>query len=140
MIGEWMNDYDGVFARFDNFVQITNRAVTDSRSQRPVVPNGFFAFDQKPADEISRRKIFMTSDRDQWPLKPPSHVLDKARLATAGRAFQNHRQARRVRRFEQTDFIVDRQVVRLVRYLVLFDGAFRHGSWYARLRRAGDDQ
>ena len=54
MIGERMNDNDRVFARFDNFVEIADRAVTHRGGQRPVVPDSLFAFDQKAADQISR--------------------------------------------------------------------------------------
>ena len=44
-------------------------------------------------------------------------MLDKTRLAAAGRAFQDYRQMRGVRGFKQIDFAINRQVIRLVRRL-----------------------
>ena len=73
-------------------------------SQWAIVPDRFFAFEQKPSDEIGCRQVFMAGDGDQRPLKPPRHVFDKTRLAAAGRAFENYRQARGVGRFKQIDF------------------------------------
>src|SRR5580765_5587819 len=69
----------------------------------------------------------MAGDGNQRTLEPPGHVLDKARLATASRAFQDDGQMRGVRGFEQADFIIDRQVIRLFSDSVFFDGAFGHG-------------
>ena len=65
MIGQRVNDHDRVFACFDNFVEITDRAVADGGRQRPVVPDRLLAFEQKTTDQIGRRKIFMTRDGDQ---------------------------------------------------------------------------
>ena len=76
--------------------------------------------------QIGRRQIFMTGDGDQRTLEPPGHVLDETRLAAAGWSFQNHWQARGVRRGEQIDFAVYGQVIRLFGDLEFFNSAFGH--------------
>ena len=96
MIGERVNDHDGIFARLDNFVEIANRAMAYRQSQRTIVPDGLLAFNQESSDQVGRGEIFVTGDGDQRALKSPGHVLDKAGLATAGWAFQDHRQMRGV--------------------------------------------
>jgi hypothetical protein len=50
-----MNDDDRVFARFDHFVEVADRAALDGGRERPVVPDGLFAFEQETTDEIGRR-------------------------------------------------------------------------------------
>src|SRR5262245_57757164 len=90
MIGERVNDYDGVLARLNYFIQITNCAMPHCRCQRAIMPDCLFTFDQEATDEICRRKIFVTSNRDQRPFEPPGHVLDKSRFAATCRAFENH--------------------------------------------------
>src|SRR5206468_4101214 len=90
MIRKRMNNYNRVFARFDDFIQVTDGAVAHSSSQWSIVPDGLLAFEQEPAHEICCRKVFVTSDCNQRPLEPPSHVLDKASLAAAGRPFQDN--------------------------------------------------
>src|SRR6266852_4815657 len=50
MIGEWVNDYDRIFAGFNDFVEIANRAVTYCCSKWSIVPDRLFAFDQETAD------------------------------------------------------------------------------------------
>ena len=101
VIGQRVNDHDRVFARFDNFVEIADRAIANCGSQRTVVPDRFLAFEQKTADQIGRRKIFMTRDGDQRAFESPRHVLDKASLAAAGRAFENDRQIARSARLRR---------------------------------------
>ena len=39
-----MDQYDGVFPRFDYFVEVTNRTVFDRGRERTIVPNRFIAF------------------------------------------------------------------------------------------------
>ena len=50
MIGERVNQYRGVFARLDDFVEITDRARLHRAGQRAVEPAGFLAFEQVAAD------------------------------------------------------------------------------------------
>src|SRR2546421_10777428 len=93
------------------------------------MPYRLLALDQKAPHQISRRKIFVASYGDERTFEPPGHVFDKARLAAAGRAFQNHRQSRGMGGLKQIDLMVDGQVIRFVDDSVFFDGAFRHDSW-----------
>src|ERR1041384_1501948 len=51
-------------------------------------------------------------------------MLDKARLPAARWAFENHGQARRVRSFKQTDFVIDGEIIRLVGDFVFFYCSF----------------
>src|SRR5689334_18039373 len=59
----------------------------------------------------------MTSHRDQLvgavgqTGEPMRHVLDEARLAASGRAFEEHRKARLVSGLEDFDLVADRQIV-----------------------------
>src|SRR6266850_8481835 len=99
-----MDDNDGIFARFDNLVEIADSAIADSRGQWAVMPDSLFTLQQKPPDKIRGRQIFMASDGNQRALEPPRHVFDKTRLTTAGRALKDYRQARRVGRLKEIYF------------------------------------
>jgi hypothetical protein len=52
VIRQRVNDDHRVFARFDHFIEIADRAVANGGSQWTVVPDRLFAFQQKTADEI----------------------------------------------------------------------------------------
>ena len=121
MICKRVNDDDCVLARFDHFVEIADRAVTNSGSQGAVVPNSLLTFEQETPDQIRGRQIFVAGDRDQRPLEPPGHVFDKARLAATSRAFEYDRQVRGMRRFEKIYFPANRQVVRLFSDSIFFN-------------------
>jgi hypothetical protein len=121
-----VNDDDGVFARFDHLVQITDRAAAHGRRQGAVVPDRLLAFEQEAADEVCRREVFMAGDGDERTPETPRHVLDEARLAAPRRAFEHDGQARVLRGLKQLHLAPHGKVERLVRDDVLFDGSLRH--------------
>ena len=100
VVGQRMDKDDGVLARFHDLVQITNRPGADGLGQRPVHPDGIIAFNKIPTDQVAPRQVFMAGDRDDIfrdvltavRHEHMSHMLDKAGLAAAGRAFQQNRQ------------------------------------------------
>ena len=53
MIGQRVNDDDCVFARFDHFVEITDRSVANGGSEWTIVPDRFFTLQKKTPDEVS---------------------------------------------------------------------------------------
>ena len=113
MIGQRVNDDDRVFTRFDHFVEIADRAVSDGGSQRTVVPDRLLALEQEASDEVRRGQVFVASDGDERAFEPPRHVLDKTRFSAASRAFENDRQPRGVRGFKQFHLAADREVIGL---------------------------
>src|SRR2546427_1406972 len=52
VISQWVNDYDRIFASFNDFVEIANCAITHSRGKWSIVPDGFLTFDQKATHQI----------------------------------------------------------------------------------------
>ena len=52
MVGQRVNDDHRIFASLNDFVEIANCAVAHRGSQRSIMPDGFFAFDQKAANQI----------------------------------------------------------------------------------------
>src|SRR6266516_4697786 len=64
VIGQWMNDDDGVFARFDYFVEVADGAVAHRGGQGTIVPDCLFAFEQKTSHQIGGRKILVAGDSD----------------------------------------------------------------------------
>ena len=54
MIRQRMNDYRGVFARLDDFVEITDAADFHGAGQRAVDPCGAVGVEQIAADQIAR--------------------------------------------------------------------------------------
>ncbi len=107
VVGERVDDDDRVFAGLDDLVEIADRTVANSGRQRAVVPDCFFALEQKAADEIGRGEVLVTGDGDERTIEAMRHVFDKARLAAPGRAFEHRRQLRRKRRFEKLDLLSD---------------------------------
>src|SRR5205085_9173357 len=101
-------------------------AAAHRRRERAVVPDGLLAFEQEATNEICGGEVFVACDRDERTIQTPRHVLDEARFAAAGRAFEHDGQTRGVRRFEQLDLAPDRQLERLVRDDEFFNGSFRH--------------
>ena len=108
-----MDHHGGVLTRFDDLVEVTDRAVADRERQRAVVPNRSFRREQETAGKVGRRHVLVGGDGDQRPLQPPRHVFDESRLAGARRAFQHDRQSACIGRLEQRDLGSDRQVIRL---------------------------
>ena len=64
VIRERVNDHHRVFASFDHFVEVTDRAIADGRSQWAVVPDGFFTFQKKASHQVCCGEVFMTGDGD----------------------------------------------------------------------------
>jgi hypothetical protein len=106
-----MNHDGGIFTRFDHFVQVADCAAAHRPSEWSVHPDGVVARQKIASDKIGGGKILMARDGHQrqfqsaararcLSIDPPSHVFDEARLAAAGRSFQQHGQARFVGRFE----------------------------------------
>ncbi len=91
--------------------------------ERPVDPHRLVALDQVAADEVAAGQVLVAGDGDEVAggtacpaarvvaAQRVRHVLDEARLAAAGRALEQHRQAARVGGREDLDLVADRQVV-----------------------------
>ena len=112
-VGQRMDQDRGVLACLHDLVEIADRAAADGPGQRAVMPLGLPIGEEIAAGEVGRRHVLMRGDGDQRTVEPPGHVLDEARLAAAGRAFQHHRQALLPRRLENRDFVGDRLVEQL---------------------------
>ena len=112
-VGQRVDHHRRVLARFDDLVEVADGAVAHRQGQRAVVPDGALRIEQEAADQVGRRHVFIARQRDQRQLHAPRHVLDKARLAAARRAFQHHRQAARDGGAEQAHFVTGGAVVRL---------------------------
>src|ERR1043165_2790297 len=121
-----MNDDDSIFTSFDDFVQITDRAVAHGGRQWPIVPDGLLSFEQEAPDEVCRREVFVTGDGDQRAFQTPSHMLDKGRPPATRRPLKHNGQTGRVRRLERLDLARHRQIVSLGSDSVLFDGSLWH--------------
>ena len=67
-VGERMDHHRGVLARFDDFVEIANRAMTDCKRQWPVVPDGPFRREQETAGKVGCGHVLMGGNGDERPL------------------------------------------------------------------------
>ena len=114
VIGQRVQNDDRVLARLDHFVEIADRSFAHRPGQRAVLPHGFVVADQEAADQVARGQVVMAGHRDQRPPQAPGHVLDEARLAAAGRALEQDRQARGIGGLEDLDLVADGEVPGLV--------------------------
>ena len=106
-------DHDGrIGARLDDLIEIADRAGFHRARERSVLPDGLRAFEQETADEIGTGQVLVARHGHQRTLELPRHVLEEARLAAAGRAFQHDRQPLAVGRLENRDFVALRLVIR----------------------------
>ena len=96
VIGEWMNYHGGILPCLDHLIQIADCAMPRRLGQRAVQPACAIGIQQIASDQIGSGHVLVASHRNQWFAEFPRHVLDEARFAATGRAFQHHRQARRV--------------------------------------------
>ena len=112
MIGQRMQYDDGVLARFDHLIEITNRPLAHRARQWSVLPHGVVVTDQKAAHQITGGQVVVTGDSDQRAAQTPSHMLHEARLAAASGTFQQHRQPTRVALLDNSDFIARGQIER----------------------------
>ena len=123
VIGQRVYDDGRVRAGFDDFVEVAYGADFDCAGERPVLPDGLGAFEQKTSDEIGTRQIFVTRNRHERPAELESHVLEKTGLAAASGPFQHDRKPFLVRGFEYGDLVALRLVI---------------GRHVSRLRRLND--
>ena len=112
VVGQRMDDDDRVLPRFDDLVEVADRAVPRGQRERAVEPHRVAASNEIAAGEVARRQIVVARDRHERPAQTPRHVLDEARLAAAGRPLQHHRQPAGVARLEDGDFVARRQIER----------------------------
>ena len=106
-----MDHHGRILTRFDDFIEIADRAITHRERQRAVVPDRSFGRKQKAAGKVGGGHVLLRRDGDQRPLQLPGHVFDEAGFAGAGRTFQHDRQPARIGGLEQRDFGADRQVI-----------------------------
>ena len=134
MVGQRVDYYRRVLPRLHHLVQVADAAGLDCECQRPVNPTGAVRIDQVPANQVGRRKVFVTGNSDQWnPVframlrtgavdsgaETPGHVLDESGLAGSRRALEQNRNLLVVRRREDIDLIRLRDVERLFLDVVL---------------------
>src|SRR4030095_11656971 len=93
LIRQRMDQHGSVFARFDDFIEITNGAGFYRAAKRAVEPASLVCLEQIAPDQIRRGQVFVARHRDegQWP-EAMGHVFEKTGLATARGAFQQYRQ------------------------------------------------
>ena len=113
IVGQRVDDDDGVLPRLDDLVEVADRAVTGGEGQRAVLPHGLAAADEVAAEQIVRRQVVVAGDRHERAPEPPRHVLDEARLAAAGRALEHHGEVALVAAREDGHLVVRGDVVRL---------------------------
>src|SRR5581483_5351911 len=132
----------------DDLVQVADRATLHRAGERAIHPAGALAFKQIAADQVARGEVLVAGDGDdgerlilavradrggvrrsallldhrERPAKLIGHVLDKARLAAAGRTFEQHRNLLLEGGAEQFDLVTYADVIRLVLRRILFDG------------------
>ena len=142
VVGQGVDEDGGVLARLDDLVQVADGAGLHGTGEGAIDPARRFALEQVAAYEVACREVFVAGDRDhgQRPLgaivardrhrtaEAPRHVLDEARLATAGGTLEQHRDALFERGLEHLDLVADGQVVRLYVRLVLLDGVLTKGA------------
>ena len=146
VVGQGVNQHGGILARFHHFVQIQDGPGFDGPGHRPVNPAGAFGIQQIAADQVAGGQILMAGDRNQgnadfalpqFLSRPaaarrphhrhgaaqlPGHILHKAGLAAAGRAFQQHRNVLVIGGGKEFQFVADGPVVRLAADQKLLDG------------------
>src|SRR5262249_17147573 len=116
VVGQGMDENDRVLTGFYDLVQIANGAVLYRECKRTIVPYSLISLKEKAAYQVGRRKVFVTSDRDQGTAQSPGHVFHKTGLAAAGGTLKHRRQPGLVGRFKQFYLAGNRQVVRLAGY------------------------
>ena len=119
VVGQRVDHHGGVLARFDDFIQIADRADARGGGQRAIQPARAVGFEQIAADQIGGGHVFVAGHGDQRLVQFPGHVFDEARFAAAGRAFDHHRQARGIGGFVERHFVALRLVERFLVNLVL---------------------
>ena len=115
VIGERMDDHDGVLARLHHLVQIADGSVADGPGQRPIHPHRFSALEQEAAHQIRRGHVFVPRNGDQTATELVGHRLDEASLSASRRALQQHRQTAAGRRAEDVHLVAERTVKRRFR-------------------------
>src|SRR5262245_13531562 len=108
MIGQRVDEDNGVFPGFDDFVEVADRTALHGLREWTVNPDRLVALDEIAADEVAAGEVFMTGDGDQvarnhllasryavvlGPAQGVRHVLDEARFAAPCRTFEKNRQA-----------------------------------------------
>ncbi|MCY1426671.1 hypothetical protein D9M71_424950 [compost metagenome] len=100
-----MQDHYGVLARLDHFVEVTDATFAHRTGQRPVLPPGPLSTDQVTADQVRCAQVIVAGHGVQRQVQALGHVLDETGLATAGGAFDQHRQAVAPGLFKQRQLI-----------------------------------
>lgn len=59
VVGQRVDDDGGVLARFDDLVEIADRARANRQRQRPVVPDGALGVEQIAPDQVRCRHVLM---------------------------------------------------------------------------------
>ena len=114
-VGQRMDHDGGVLPRFDDFVEIADRAISDGHRQRAVVPDGAVGLQQIAAGKVGGGHVFMRGDRDQGLGQAPCHVFDKPGFAAPGRPLQHDGQALGEGGLKHRDFVADGLIIRLGR-------------------------
>jgi hypothetical protein len=110
-VGQRVHHHRGVGARLDQFVEIADGTVARRHGQWSVLPARAVGIEQPAPGEVGGAGVVVARHRDQRALQAPRHVLDETRLAAAGRAFQQHRQALRIGGLEQRALVGGRVVI-----------------------------
>ncbi|KAH0533721.1 hypothetical protein FGG08_007584 [Glutinoglossum americanum] len=120
-VGQRMDDHRGVGSGFDDLIEVADRPVAGGEGEGAVLPAGALRIEQPTAGEIARGEVVVAGHCHQRPAETPRHVLDEARLAAAGRAFQQYRQPMGVGSLEQRALVADRPVIGLRRDAVVVE-------------------
>ena len=112
-VGEWVQHDGGVGPRLYDFIEITQGSVAYRLRQRSVMPARPLCIKQPAPDKIAGREVVVAGHRDERFAQSPRHVLHKARLAAAGRAFEQQRKAQCIGGFEGHHFVSLRCIVGL---------------------------
>ena len=110
VVGQRVQHDGGVLARLDHFVEIADAAFAHGAGQRAVAPVGALVGNQVAADEVGGGQVVVAGDGVQRQLQPGRHVRDETRLAAAGRALDQQRQAFAEGVLEERDFVAGRLV------------------------------
>ena len=105
VVGQGMDDDDRIRARFDDLVQVADRANPRGLREGTVEPNRIAATNQITSGEITCRKIVVTGHGHERPSQTPGHVLHESGLATASGAFEHDGKPSCVAHLEDGNFV-----------------------------------
>ena len=107
VVGQRVQHDRGVLARFHHFVQVADAALAHRARERTVRPYRLAVADQVAPHQVGCGQVVVARHRDQRTRQARRHVRDETRLAAAGRALDQERQAVAEGVFEQRALVAD---------------------------------